>query len=205
MVGSNLIDFPVLSLHIGGEIAHTTRAIIDPEDLKIIAYVVDGAIIHNDKEIGNILDMNDVREVSDQGLIVDSADVFTTRDDVIKFDEVMSLEFNLVGLKVVDQKGKRLGKVVDYTVDSGSFIVYQLIVQRPMTASFFDPQLTINRSQIVEIDDFKITIKHGDSKVKVKKEKEAAQEEFVPNFVNPFKKPDYAPSDDDDSSSSISE
>ena len=58
MVGSNLIDFPVLSLHIGGEIARTTRAIIDPDNLKIIAYVVDGAIIHNDNEIGNILDMN---------------------------------------------------------------------------------------------------------------------------------------------------
>ena len=106
MVGSNLIDFPVLSLHIGGEIARTTRAIIDPDNLKIIAYVVDGAIIHNDNEIGNILDMNDVREISDQGLIVNSADVFTKREDVIKFDEIMSLEFNLVGLKVVDQKGK---------------------------------------------------------------------------------------------------
>ena len=204
MVGSNLIDFPVLSLHIGGEIARTTRAIIDPDNLKIIAYVVDGAIIHNDNEIGNILDMNDVREISDQGLIVNSADVFTKREDVIKFDKIMSLEFNLVGLKVVDQKGKKLGKVVDYTVDSGSFLIYQLIVQRPITSSFFDPQLTINRSQIVEIDDFKITIKHGDSKVKVKKKKEIAQEEFVPNFVNPFRKPGYAPSDED-SSSKISE
>lgn len=205
MVGSNLTNFPVLSLHVGGEIARTKKAIIDPEDLKIIAYTLEGAIIQNDPDVGNILDLADVREMSEKGFIVDSADVFTTRDDVIKLDEIMSLDFDLVGLKVVDQRGKKLGKIIDYTIDSGSFMVYQLIVQRPVMASFIDPQLTINRSQIVEIDDFKVTIKHSTSKVKVKKAKEAPEEEFVPNFSNPFRKPDYAPSDDDVSSSKISE
>ncbi len=205
MVGSNLTNFPVLSLHVGGEIARTKKAIIDPEDLRIIAYTLEGAIIQNDPDVGNILDLADVREMSEKGFIVDSADVFTTRDDVIKLDEIMSLDFDLVGLKVVDQRGKKLGKIIDYTIDSGSFMVYQLIVQRPVMASFIDPQLTINRSQIVEIDDFKVTIKHSTSKVKVKKAKEAPEEEFVPNFSNPFRKPDYAPSDDDASSSKMSE
>ena len=203
LVGSKMIDYPVLSLHVGGEIARTKRAIIDPEDLKIIAYTVDGPVIHNDPEVGNILDLNDVREMCEQGMIVDSADVFTNREDVVKLDEIMSLEFDLVGLKVVDQKGKKLGKIVDYTIDSGSFTVYQLIVQRPVMSSFLDPQLTINRSQIVEIDDFKVVIKHSTSQVKVKKPKEAEQEDFVPNFVNPFRKPDYAP--DESNSSKTSE
>ena len=154
---------------------------------------------------GDILDLSDVREVSDIGFVIDSTDVLTTRNEVVKLDEVMSLEFDLIGLKVVDQKGKKMGKIVDYTVDSGSFMVYQLIVQRPLMSSFLDPQLTINRSQIVEIDDFKVVIKHSTSKVKIPKKKEA-DEEFVPNFVNPFRKPDYAPSDEKvDSSSDTSE
>ena len=199
LVGSKMIDFPVLSLHVGGEIARTKRAIIDPEDLKIIAYTVDGPVVHNDPEVGNILDLTDVREMSDQGLIVNSADVFTNQEDVVKLDEIMSLEFDLVGLKVVDQKGKKLGKIIDYTIDSGSFTVYQLIVQRPVMSSFLDPQLTINRSQIVEIDDFNVVIKHSTSQVKVKKQDKAREDDFVPNFVNPFRKPDYAP---DESSSS---
>ncbi len=204
MVGSSMTNFPVLSLHVGSEVARTKQAIIDPENLKIIAYTLEGAIIQNDPEIGNILDLADVREISDKGLIVDSADVFTTREDVVKLDEIMSLDFNLVGLKVVDQRGKKIGKIVDYTIDSGSFMIYQLIVQRPVMSSFIDPQLTINRSQIVEIDDFKVTIKHSTSQVKVKKQKEV-KEEFIPNFTNPFRKPDYAPSDDDASSSKTSE
>ena len=206
MVGSNMTDFPVLSLHVGGEIARTKRAIIDPEDLRILAYTVGGPAIDSDPEAGDILDLSDVREISDIGFVIDSVDNLTTRNEVIKLDEIMALDFDLIGLKVVDQKGKKMGKVVDYTVDSGSFMVYQLIVQRPLMSSFIDPQLTINRSQIVEIDDFKVVIKHSTSKVKVPKKTEVPEEEFVPNFVNPFKKPDYAPSDEKvDSSSDTSE
>jgi len=205
LVGSNMLNYPVLSLHVGGEVARTERAIIDPDNLKIIAYTVDGAIIHNDASIGNILDLSDVREISDDGLVINSVDVFTTRKDVVKLDKIMDLEFDLIGLKVVDQKGKKIGKIIDYTIDSGSFMVYQLIVQRPVMASFLDPQLTINRSQIVEIDDFKVTIKNSSSQVKVKKSKEKpSEEDFVPNFVNPFRKPDYS-GEKVDSSSKMSE
>ncbi len=204
LVGSNMTNFPVLSLHIGGEIARTRQAVIDPENLEIIAYTLDGPIIHNDPEVGDILDLRDVREVSEQGFIVNSSDVFTTRDDVVRLDEILSLDFDLVGLKVIDQKGKKIGKIVDYTIDSGSFMVYQLIVQRPIMSSFLDPQLTINRSQIVEINDFKIVIKNSSSQVKIKKDSSKTEEDFVPNFVNPFRKPSYAP-EEESSSSKISE
>lgn len=208
LVGSKMIGSPVLSLHVGGMIASTKEAVIDPEDLRVIAYTLDGPLIKNDPEVGNMLDTEDVREVSGSGLIVDSADRFTTREDVIHFDEVMNLGFNLVGLKVVTQDGKKLGKIVDYTLDSSTFMIYQLIVQRPFMSSLLDPELTINRSQIIEIDDYKVTIKHDKAEVKVsKKEKAKEPEEFVPNFTNPFRKPVYDENDSsvDDNSSNISE
>ena len=195
VIGSTMIGNSVLSLHIGGAIGTTKEAIIDPENLNIIAYTVDGPAIKNDPEVGNILDVNDVRELGPEGLIINSTDVLVKREDIIRVDEVMKLNFGLVGLKVVTQKGKKIGKVVDYTFDSNSFMVYQLIVQRPVGfASFNDPHLTINRSQIVEIDDYKITIKHDKEQVKVvEKKKKVEKEEFTPNFVNPFRKPSYAP------------
>jgi len=201
-----MIGMPVLSLHVGGMIATTNEAVIDPEDLRIIAYTLEGPIIKNDPEVGDILDINDVREVGNTGLIVDSADRFVTREDVIRFDKVMDLNFNLVGLKVVTQNGKKIGKIIDYTLDSSTFMIYQLIVQRPFMSSLIDPELTINRSQIVEIDDYKVTIKHDKAQVKVPKaKKKAAEEEFVPNFTNPFRKPAYTDEESIDNSSSISE
>ncbi|MGN1313023.1 MAG: PRC-barrel domain-containing protein [Candidatus Nanosyncoccaceae bacterium] len=208
VIGSKALNAPVLSLHVGGEIARTTKAIIDPEDLMVRAYKVAGPIIDNDPEIGDILDTRDVREYSTEGLIIDSSDRFVNQEDVIRIDEIMKLNFDLIGLKVVTAKGKKIGKVVDYTLDSNTFMIYQIIVQRPFMESFIDPQLTINRSQITEIDDYKITIKHDKQQVKVpEKPKEKASEEFEPNYTNPFRKPDYAHSEDsvDDNSSSMSE
>ncbi len=206
LVGSKMIGAPVLSLHVGGPVANTKKAIIDPEDLRVIAYTLEGPIIRNDPDVGDMLDTQDVREISESGLIVDSTDRFTTREDVIRFDKVMELGFDLVGLKVVTQDGKKLGKIVDYTLDSGTFMIYQLIVQRPLINSLLDPELTINRSQIIEVDDYKVTIKHEKAQVKVEKSKNDEPEEFVPNFTNPFRKPAYTDEDSiDDSASEISE
>ena len=200
VIGSKMLNCPILSLHVGGEIAETREAVIDPENLRIIAYTLDGPLLR-DPEYGNILMTDDVREISQNGMIIDSIDRLVNQEDIIRLNEIMSLNFNLIGLKVVTQGGKKLGKIVDYTFDSQSFAIFQLIVQRPMLASINDPQLTINRSQIIEIDDYKITIKHDKEQVKVKKQTEPTEEEFKPDFVNPFRKPAYDPSSDESASS----
>ncbi len=202
VVGSNLINFPVLSLHVGGEIAFTDSPVIDPEDLSVIAYELDGAAT-KDPENGNILMIRDVREFSEDGLIIDSADRLVNREDVVHLDETMDLGFKLIGLKVVTKNGKKLGKVIDYTIDSGTFSIYQLIVQRPFFEAFVDPELTINRSQITEIDDEKITVKH--SKQQIKLPKKNSGKDFVPNYVNPFRKPNYSDEKKSRSSSKTSE
>lgn len=201
-----MLRMPVMSLHVGGRVADTSEAIVDPEDLRVIAYTLDGPLVKKDPEVGDILSTDDIREVGDSGLIVDSTDRFVERGDVVRFDEVMDLRFNLIGLKVVTQDGKKIGKVSDYTLDSSTFMIYQLIVQRPFMSSLIDPELTINRSQIVEIDDYKVTIKHDKAQIKVPKEKkEQDKEEFVPNFTNPFRKPAYTDEDSVESSSDMSE
>ena len=199
VIGSKMLNCPILSLHVGGEIAVTRDAIVDPEDLRIIAYTLDGPLMR-DPENGNILITDDVREISQNGMIIDSIDRLVNREDIIRLDQVMNLNFDLIGLKVVTQGGKKLGKIVDYTFDSQSFSIFQLIVQRPMFSSLNDPQLTINRSQIIEIDDYKITIKHDKEQVKVEKKTQQAEPEFQPDFVNPFRKPAYDPSSEDNAS-----
>lgn len=209
IVGSRMIGGRVLSLHVGGQVASMKEAIIDPEDLHILAYTLTGPIIQNDKSVGDILVTDDIREVNIDGSIIDSTDIFVNREDVIKIDKVMKLNFSLIGLKVVTKAGKKLGKVVDYTFDSQSFMVYQLIVQRPVgIMALNDPHLTINRSQIIEIDDYTVTIKHDKEQVKVPEKKKEEIAEIEPpkrEFVNPFRKPSYAPEESSESASKISE
>lgn len=186
VVGSKLLGYPVLSLHVGGEIARTVEPIIDPEGLKILGYTLSGSLIRD--EVGDILDISSVREFAPQGMIVDSVDEFVNREDVVRMDKVMTLNFGLVGLKVVTENDNNLGKVSDYTVDTESFMIYQLIVRRPTLKSLVDPELTINRSQIVEVDDYKVVVKNEKKNVSV----EERAKDFKPNFVNPFREPQFS-------------
>ena len=179
---SRLIGCPVLSLHLGGPIGRVVSEVVDPENLKIIALNVDGPQT-NDGEHGDILDLRSVREFSNIGMIIDSIDDLVSRGDVIKLDEIMDLNFNVIGLEVKTKKGTKLGKVIDYSFDPNTMEIVQFTVKRPLMKSFIDPELIIGRSQIKEVNDYELIVKDEEEKVK----KESGRKDFVPNFVNPFR------------------
>lgn len=178
---NKLLDFPVLSLHVGGMIAKTTRLIIDPNDLKVIAFELTGPEVGG--ENGTILQVKDVREFSGVGMVVDSIDEFVNPGDVIKLDKILELEFELIGKKVESKKGSKLGKISTFMINTEDFTIQQFVVQRPIMKAFLDPELLIGRSEIVKVTDEKVIVRDEEDKIK----KRAMKEDFVPNFVNPFK------------------
>ena len=190
VMNSRLIGAPVLSVQAGGPIGRIVDAIVDPDNLSVIAFHVDGPPINKQQ---NILDVRSVREYSSYGFVIDDIDELVFPDDVIRINNILKLNFNLLSLKVETKKGSKLGKVQDFTLTSKDFIIQQIIVKRPMIKSLNDPELTIPRSEIVEITDYKIIVKEEEKTIKKKAEKE----EFVPNFVNPFREsqPGFAPAD----------
>lgn len=183
---SRLINCPVLSLHVGNRIATVNAVVVDPNDLKIIAFRVEGPLVGNDT--GEILPVNSIREFSRLGIIVDSIDEFVAPDDIVKIRDILKLNFELNGLKVETKSKSKLGKVSDYTVDPSDWHIQQLIVQRPLIKSFLDPELTISRNQIVDVNDYTITVKEETEKPKAK----ATKTDFNPSFINPFREPDFA-------------
>ena len=184
---ARLIGTPVLSLHLGGPIGNVVREIVDPNDLKIIALEVDGPQTGNG-EYGYILDVRSIREYSNIGLIVDSIDDLVSPGDVIKIDEVMDLNFSVIGLNVKTKKGTKLGKIEDYTFEPESMMIMQFIIKRPFMKSFLDPELTIGRSRVSEINDYELIVKDEEDKIK----KSVNEQDFVPNFVNPFREGKFA-------------
>ena len=190
VMNSRLIGAPVLSVQAGGQIGRIVDAIVDPDNLSVIAFHVDGPPINKQQ---NILDVRSVREYSNYGFVIDDIDELVSPDDVIRINNILKLNFNLLSLKVETKKGSKLGKVQDFTLTSEDFIIQQIIVKRPMIKSLNDPELTIPRSEIVEITDYKIIVKEEEKTIKKKAEKQ----EFVPNFVNPFREsqPGFAPAD----------
>lgn len=178
---SRLLNMPVLSVQDSGKIGTISNTIVDPDTLKIIALRVHGAI---GSDGGNILDVNSVREYSEFGLVIDSTEELVKDDDIVKIAKVLELNFSLIGLKVETKKGSKLGKVLDFTVTDDNFSVAQIVVKRPTVKSFFDSELIIPRAEIVEITDYKIIVRDEEKVIKER----ALKEDFVPNFVNPFRK-----------------
>lgn len=189
VTNSQLIGAPVLSIQTGSTIGTVSEPIIDPDTLKIIALKLSGPLIRDT----NILDIKSIREYSNLGMVIDDIDELVAPEDIIKISKIIALNFNLIGLKVETKKQSKLGKIIDYTLTPNDFVIQQIIVRRPIMKALIDPELTISRKEIVEVTDYKVIIKDEEKTLKSR----AEHEDFIPNFVNPFRKQeaDYNPSE----------
>lgn len=184
----DLNNAPVISVQDASRIATLKEPIIDPDSLKILAF----RIIPTSPE-ASLLDTKSIREYSRLGVIIDSADEFIGEEDVIRIRDVLSLHFHLIGLRVETKKHTNLGRIVSFTVTDNDFMIQQIIVKRPMIKSLIDPELTIPRGEIIEVTDTKIIVKDEEKTIRER----STKEDFVPNFVNPFRthEPGFAPAD----------
>lgn len=179
LAGSRLINAPVMGLQTGSELGRLTRPVINPDTLAILAYEVEGPLLDKSP---SLLRIADVREFSDIGVIIDSSDEFVSPEDIVKLNEVYKLHFSPLGMKVVDQKHHKLGKVDGYTIETTGFVIQQLSVKRPLLKSLNDTQLLVHRSQITEINDHEIVV-HSEAKIP-----EPKLQEVRNSYVNPFRK-----------------
>lgn len=180
LLGSKLFHSPVMSLQTGSEIAKTASAIIDPASLTIVGYTVEGSLVSS--KVGNVLRTQDVRELSDLGFIIDSIDELVDPNDILNLKDIYDLGFSLIGMPVLDERRKKIGKVTDYTLETGNFVIQQLTVHRPLLHSFNDTELVIHRTQIIEISQKAIVV-HSAAKIP-----EPSRTEISGSYVNPFRK-----------------
>lgn len=182
VLGSRLHETPVMSLQTGTRLATTGTPLINPANLKIVAFELEGPLL---TERPSFLRVADIRELSGVGMIIDSSDELLALDDVIKIKELHELEFKLVGMPVIDEHKKKLGKVEDYTLETGSFVIEQLNIKHGILRGLADTGLLIHRSQIIEINDNAIIVKSTAKKLSVAPVMQAVRHEYV----NPFRSP----------------
>ena len=178
LIGSKIIGASIMGLQTGARLATIKEPIIDPGNLKIIAYEVDGPLL---AERPSFLRIADIRELSPVGMIIDSNDEFIGRNDVIVIDKLLDLNFNIIGINIIDDSGKKLGKVIDYIIETNSFYIQQLKVKQNFMINLTSTELLIHRTQIIEISNSTITVKS--TKIK---DKEPIKSGTL-SYVNPFK------------------
>jgi uncharacterized protein YrrD len=155
------INRRVLSLRTGSVIGHAYSPVINPDNLKIVGWYASA----NGEKGTMILPASEVRDMISKGIVVNDHDAITHPDDLVRFKDILNVNFELIGKTVVTDNKKRLGKVLDYSVDSKSMYVQKIYVSQSLFKGLNKTQLIIDRDQIIEITDKKIIVKELDQKV----------------------------------------
>jgi len=159
---------PIMSLQNGGELGIAEKAIIDPRKLQV-SRILETSVLHT----------SDIRELGPLGIIVDSADsIMVLDEDLVRLQEVVNLNFELIGLQVIDDTKQKLGKIVDYTLETDGFYIQKIHVSQSMLKNITNTNLIIHRSQIIEITDTKVIVKSATIKQSTK----------ISQMINPFRK-----------------
>lgn len=161
ILSAKLKDQPVLSLRTGGEVAQAIGPIINPNNMLVLGFYCHDKFSNNQL----ILLSQDVREHIRQGFVVNDHEVLAEPEDLVRFEEVLAIEFDPIGKLVVTDHHRKLGKVTDYAVDSDSLYVKKLYVAPRLLKSLTGSQLSIDRSQILEVTDKHIVVKEATEKV----------------------------------------
>jgi len=154
LLSKSLLNTPVLSLQTGGQLAVTTRLILNPNNLKIEGFYCTDRF--SKQEI--VLLAQEIRDMVPRGFVVDDNESLSSVEDLVRLKDIVALQFELMGKLVVTVSKNRLGKIDDYAADDATLFIQKLYVGQNLLKSFSGGQLSIDRSNVVEITNRKIVV-----------------------------------------------
>lgn len=156
-----LLNRPVMSLQTGGELARTSELIIDPRQLTIAAIYVVGKLLDHSP---SILHTADIRELGPLGCIVNDSSALMPPDDLVRLQEIIDFDFRLIGIRVEDEDGRKLGKVQSATFEPTTYTIQQIITEQSWLQSIMESSHVIHRSQIIAVTNQKIVVHSAETK-----------------------------------------
>lgn len=156
LLGSSFAKIPVLSLRTGAPVGRIIGHLINPHSLKVDALWC---------RVGSfpqphLLLIQDIREASIKGVIVDDRDSLVLPEDVVKLKNIIDLQFELITKKVLSGR-HNLGRVSDYAVDQSNFVIQKIYVTPSIWNRMKATALTIDRSQVLEVSHAYIKVKEA--------------------------------------------
>ena len=87
----------------------------------------------------------------------------------MRLNEALAVNYDLMGKAVITDHHRRVGKITDYAVDGESLYIQKIYVAPKLLKSITGTsQLSIDRSQIIEVSDKHIVIKEATKTVREK-------------------------------------
>lgn len=145
----------ILSLQTGTKLGVLLEPIINPNNLRIVAFHCKP----QGEKKQRVVFIDDFREIGRNEVIVDSYDSLMPTDDLVRLQELLSINYQPIGKKVSVEKGQTIGRVADYTLDDQSFFVMKIYVRPTLAKSFLSNNMIVDRQQIIEVNNKEIIVK----------------------------------------------
>lgn len=155
-LSATLMNQSVLSLRTGGPIAVVASVLINPNNLSIAGLYCKRT--PRDKQL-TILLPQDIREWIPQGFVVNDLDSLSPPEDLVRLKNIMDIDYQLMGKPVYTKNKHRLGKVSDFAVDDSSLTIQKLYISQSIVRNLSGTGFSVDRSQVIELNDKRIIIK----------------------------------------------
>lgn len=153
-LSESLLNKQVMSLRTGGSIATVIQPIINPNNLKIEGFYCEDRF----EKTPLVLLTQDIRDTLPQGYAVNDHEVLVHPEELVRLQETLKLNFQLSGKQVVTVSKAKVGKVTDWAAETTTFYIQKIYVGQSILKSLTAGQLSVDRTQIVEITNKKIII-----------------------------------------------
>ena len=182
---NRILGVPVMSLQTGQPLCQLASPIINPYNLRIVAFYVNGPRLDFSPAV---VFSEDIREFGPMGAIVDSVDNIMSPEGMVRLNEVIGYNFTLHHLLVIDDHHNKLGRIAGYIVDPVNFEIQQLQVKPGFFKSFATTELLIHRNQIIKVEPDRITVRSTATKQPQRQSSVSLTNRVLnPEFDNPFR------------------
>ncbi len=155
-------DMPILSLRTGTEVALIKQPLINPDNLKIEGFFVQDLF---DKKKNLVLLIQDIREILNNGLAINDHENLVSPIELHRHRKIIDNNISLINKPVITLSKKKLGRLVDYAVDDGSFFIQKLYINQSILQNLLGSSLILDRTQIVDVNNRTITVKDNEALV----------------------------------------
>ncbi len=148
---SDLVGLSVGALNQSKKAATVCGVVFDPDSGKAIALLVK---INPLSLRPDVISWLDVREISKEAVIITDEDSILPINELVRAEELYNDGFDIIGLPVFTKRKKKLGKDVDYSVDTESGSLISISVH-----GLWGYKAIFNRANIYKIQLDKIIVK----------------------------------------------
>ena len=146
-----IVSMPVYSINEGHYLGHVKSLVIDAEEKKLIALLVEQRLWGKDEKI---VPFTKVQGIGEDVITIDKTLSLERSTNIPRILENLRRPIPVIGIKVMTDRGKTLGKIEEYYIntDNGEIVTLEI------SGSFFRNRLTLGRKNIITIAEAAIIV-----------------------------------------------